>query len=110
MGPEKLVAELNEYFTRMVDVVFKYEGTLDKFIGDAIMAVWGAPVPFEDKELRGVKCALEMQEALKQLNLKRLSNNQVPLTMGIGLNTGVVVFGTWEATENRLRGIIGREI
>ncbi len=50
--PEKIVADLNEYFTLMVDVVIKYEGTLDKFIGDAIMAVWGAPVPFEDKELR----------------------------------------------------------
>ncbi len=110
MAPEKLVAELNEYFTQMVDVVFKYEGTLDKFIGDAVMAVWGAPVPFEDKELRAVKCALEMQEALKQLNLKRLGKNQLPLSMGIGINTGVVVSGNLGSDKRTDYTVIGEEV
>ncbi len=110
MAPEKLVAKLNEYFTQMVDVVFEHEGTLDKFIGDALMAVWGAPVPFEDKELRAVKCALKMQAALKQLNLKRLTNNQVPLTMGIGINTGVVVSGNLGSDKRTDYTVIGEEV
>ena len=110
MAPEKLVAGLNDYFTRMVDVVFEYEGTLDKFIGDAIMAVWGAPVPFEDKELRSVKCALEMQAALKDLNLYRLNQNLVPLTMGIGLNTGVVVSGNLGSDKHSDYTVIGEEV
>jgi class 3 adenylate cyclase len=93
MAPEKLVADLNEYFGRMVEVVFDHSGTLDKFIGDAIMAVWGAPVPFEDKELRAVACALKMQAALSDLNRKRLDRGAQPLTMGIGVNVGVVVSG-----------------
>ncbi len=110
MAPEKLVTELNEYFTQMVDVVFKYEGTLDKFIGDAIMAVWGAPVPFEDKEFRSVKCALEMMAALNHLNMERLKKNQVPLTMGIGLNTGVVVSGNLGSDKHSDYTVIGEEV
>ena len=110
MAPEKLVTELNEYFTTMVDVVFAYEGTLDKFIGDAVMAVWGAPVPFEDKELRAVKCALEMQEALRKLNLQRLQKNLAPLTMGIGINTGVVVSGNLGSDKRTDYTVIGEEV
>ncbi len=110
MAPEKIVADLNEYFTLMVDVVIQYEGTLDKFIGDAIMAVWGAPVPFEDKELRGVKAALEMQKALGQYNKTRIDKNQTPLTMGIGLNSGVVVSGNLGSDKRTDYTVIGEEV
>jgi len=110
MAPEKIVADLNEYFTLMVDVVIKYEGTLDKFIGDAIMAVWGAPVPFEDKELRGVKAALEMQKALGQYNKSRIDKNQTPLTMGVGLNSGVVVSGNLGSDKRTDYTVIGEEV
>jgi class 3 adenylate cyclase len=110
MAPEKIVADLNEYFSLMVDVVIKYEGTLDKFIGDAIMAVWGAPVPFEDKELRGVKAALEMQRALGQYNKARIDKNQTPLTMGIGLNSGVVVSGNLGSDKRTDYTVIGEEV
>ena len=110
MAPEKLVSELNEYFTQMVDVVFQHDGTLDKFIGDAIMAVWGAPVPFEDKEFRAVKCALDMQEGLRKLNLDRLGKNLAPLTMGIGLNTGVVVSGNLGSDKRTDYTVIGEEV
>ncbi len=110
MAPEKIVADLNEYFTLMVDVVLQYEGTLDKFIGDAIMAVWGAPVPFEDKELRGVKAALDMQRALGQYNKARIDKNQTPLTMGIGLNTGVVVSGNLGSDKRTDYTVIGEEV
>ncbi|HVZ80600.1 MAG TPA: adenylate/guanylate cyclase domain-containing protein [bacterium] len=110
MAPEKLVKDLNEYFTLMVDVVFKYEGTLDKFIGDAIMAVWGAPVPFEDKELRAVKAALDMQYALGQYNKARIDRNQPPLTMGVGLNSGVVVSGNLGSDKRTDYTVIGEEV
>jgi class 3 adenylate cyclase len=110
MAPEKLVKDLNEYFTLMVDVVFKYEGTLDKFIGDAIMAVWGAPIPFEDKELRGVKAALDMQYALGQYNKARIDRNLPPLTMGVGLNTGVVVSGNLGSDKRTDYTVIGEEV
>jgi len=110
MAPEKIVADLNEYFTLMVDVVMKYEGTLDKFIGDAVMAVWGAPVPFEDKELRGVKAALEMQKALGQYNKSRIDKNQTPITMGIGLNSGVVVSGNLGSDKRTDYTVIGEEV
>jgi len=108
--PEKIVADLNEYFTLMVDLVVKYEGTLDKFIGDAIMAVWGAPIPFEDKEFRAVKAALEMQQALGQLNKSRIDKNLVPLTMGVGLNSGVVVSGNLGSDKRTDYTVIGEEV
>jgi len=110
MAPEKLVAELNEYFTQMVDVVFEHEGTLDKFIGDAIMAVWGAPVLFEDKELRAVKCALKMQDTLRMLSVVRVSKGQAPLSMGIGLNCGVVVSGNLGSDKRTDYTVIGEEV
>ena len=110
MAPEKLVKDLNEYFTLMVDEVLKYEGTLDKFIGDAIMAVWGAPVPFEDKELRAVKAALDMQYALGQYNKARIDRNLPPLTMGVGLNSGVVVPGNLGSDKRTDYTVIGEEV
>jgi class 3 adenylate cyclase len=110
MAPEKLVKDMNEYFTLMVDEVLKYEGTLDKFIGDAIMAVWGAPIPFEDKELRAVKAALDMQYALGQYNKERIDRNQPPLTMGVGLNSGVVVSGNLGSDKRTDYTVIGEEV
>ena len=110
MAPEKLVADLNEYFSLMVDVVLKYEGTLDKFIGDAIMAVWGAPVPFEDKELRGVQCALDMQAVLARYNMVRVQSNRPVLPMGIVINTGVVVSGNLGSDKRTDYTVIGEEV
>jgi class 3 adenylate cyclase len=109
-SPEKIVADLNEYFTLMVDLVVEYEGTLDKFIGDAIMAVWGAPIPFEDKELRAVSAALDMQQALGQLNKSRIDKNQVPLTMGVGLNTGIMISGNLGSDKRTDYTVIGEEV
>ncbi|HUO57064.1 MAG TPA: adenylate/guanylate cyclase domain-containing protein [bacterium] len=108
--PEKIVADLNEYFTLMVDVVLKYEGTLDKFIGDAVMAVWGAPVPFEDKELRAVKAALEMQEVLATYNQARAGKKLPPITMGVGINSGMVVSGNLGSDKRTDYTVIGEEV
>jgi adenylate cyclase len=91
--PEALVDLLNEYFEQMVEVLFKYEGTLDKFMGDGIMALWGAPVAHPDDALRSVTCALEQMEVLGRFNRARIDAGQQPLAIGIGIHTGPLVAG-----------------
>ena len=92
-SPEMLVEMLNEYFEEMVDTLFKYEGTLDKFMGDGIMAIWGAPVAHPDDVVRSVSCALEMGEVLGHFNRRRLEKDLVPLAVGVGIHTGPLVAG-----------------
>lgn len=92
-SPEVLVEMLNEYFELMVDTVFKYEGTLDKFMGDGIMALWGAPVAHPDDAVRSVQCAVEMGEVLGKFNRTRLEKEQAPLAVGIGIHSGPLVAG-----------------
>lgn len=92
-SPEELVEMLNEYFEEMVDTIFKYEGTLDKFMGDGIMALWGAPVQHPDDALRSVQCALEMGEVLGRFNRRRLEQSRTPLAVGIGIHSGPLVAG-----------------
>ncbi len=91
--PEALVEMLNDYFEAMVDLVFKYEGTLDKFMGDGIMALWGAPLQNPDDPIRSVECALEMGMALGDFNRQRLERDLQPLAVGIGIHTGPLVAG-----------------
>jgi len=92
-APEEVVARLNEYLSAMVDVIFENEGTLDKFIGDAVMAVFGSPIAHDDDPLRAVKTALDMQRRLNGLNEKWTSEGREPLVIGIGINTGEVIAG-----------------
>ena len=88
-----IVDMLNEYFELMVEVVFKYEGTLDKFVGDEIMALYGAPVSHGDDAIRAVRTALEMLEVLAELNRQRAIKGDPEIRIGIGINTGHVVAG-----------------
>lgn len=88
-----VVDMLNEYFERMVEVIFKYEGTLDKFVGDEIMALFGAPVSHPDDALRAVRTALEMKQVLAQFNSERVAAGHPPIEIGIGINTGECVAG-----------------
>jgi adenylate cyclase len=91
MQSEALVMHLNEYLEAMTNIVIKYEGTLDKYIGDAIMAFWGAPIPQENHALLACKAAVEMMYVLNGLNEKwrtLKSDSKPPLNIGIGLNTG----------------------
>ncbi len=90
---EQVVDLLNEYFTEMVEIIFKYDGFLNKFIGDAIMAVYNAPLGQSHPELRAVRTAIEMQLALARLNERRQERGQFPIRVGIGINTGPVVAG-----------------
>ncbi len=92
-NPAGVVDMMNEYFEQMVEVVFKYEGTLDKFMGDGIMALWGAPVVHPDDALRSVSCALEQMDVLARFNRRRIEENQEPLAIGIGIHTGPLVAG-----------------
>jgi adenylate cyclase len=93
ISPEDLVEAMNEYFEVMVDTIFKYEGTLDKFLGDGIMALWGAPVRHPEDAVRSVSCALEMWQVLAQLNQRRQARGLHPLEVGIGIHTGPLVAG-----------------
>ena len=90
---QQIVDMLNEYFELMVEVVFKYEGTLDKFVGDEIMALCGAPVSHPDDAYRAVKVAVEQMHALEEWNLVRAAEGEEPVHIGIGINTGEVVAG-----------------
>lgn len=86
MGPDDIATLLNEYFTEMVEIVFDNGGTLDKFMGDAIMALWGAPIAHEDDADRAMKAAIEMQSVLAQLNVKWAAQGRQRVEIGIGID------------------------
>ncbi len=90
---EILVEMLNEYFELMVETLFKYEGTLDKFMGDGIMAFWGAPAVHRDDAIRCVQCALDQTEVLGQFNRARVAEGKPAIAVGLGIHTGPGVVG-----------------
>jgi adenylate cyclase len=93
LGPQGTVAMLNEYFTLMVDIIQREGGMLDKFIGDAMMAGFGVPVPHEDDADRAMRAAIAMIGELRRWNLQRAAEGRAAIDIGIGLNTDVVVSG-----------------
>jgi adenylate cyclase len=92
-APQEIVRMLNEYFELMVDVIFKHEGTLDKFVGDEIVALFGAPVALPNAEIKAIECALNMLIVLAEFNRTRASEDQDEIKIGVGINTGTVVTG-----------------
>jgi PAS domain S-box-containing protein len=90
---EEVVVMLNKYFEVMVDVVFEYGGTLDKYIGDALMAVFGSPAPLEDHAWCAMQTAVKMREKLAEFNQERLANEQLPISIGMGVHSDEVVSG-----------------
>jgi adenylate cyclase len=90
---ERVVENLREYLTRMVDAVFRNDGTLDKFVGDAVMAVFGAPVPQPDHAVRACRTGLAMMAELRALEKKWRQEGREPFHMGVGINTGEVIVG-----------------
>ncbi len=110
MPPEALVEALNQYFSIINELVFKYEGMMDKFIGETAVAVWGAPFTHDDKEIRAVKAALEIQSALKDFNISRIKKGHPPFTVGIGVHTGTVVSGNLGSNKCCDYSIIGEPL
>lgn len=106
-SPEEVVTMLNEYFDVMVKVITDNGGWLDKFIGDAIMAVWGVPYPREGDDERALNAAIEMRIALAQLNERREARGLHALKIGIGLHTGEAIVGKIGATERANLTVIG---
>jgi adenylate cyclase len=107
MDPQALVGLLNEYFTEMVGIVMQEDGVVDKYIGDAIMAVFGAPVPKKEDPVNAVRAAVRMRRALQELN-KRLEARGAPtLRTGIGIHTGGVVAGNIGSEKRMEYTVIG---
>lgn len=105
--PAQVVEMLNEYFGEMVGIVFENKGTLDKFIGDAIMAVYGAPMRLPDHALRACRAALQMRAALAAYNARREAAGKIPIHVGMGMATDEVVCGNIGSEERMEYTAIG---
>jgi adenylate cyclase len=105
MSPSSVGLLLNDYLSRMTDVIFKYEGTLDKYIGDAIMAVFGAPLDMPDHAVRAIKAALEMQERLAEWNADRKEGPAFKIR--IGINSGNAVAGEIGSVNKKEYTVLG---
>jgi len=101
-SPEEVVAILNEYLSEMTDVIMRWRGTPDKFIGDAILAFWGAPVRQDDHAELAVRCALDMVSRLSELQEKWRAAGRPVLDCGIGINTGEVIVGNIGAEGKKM--------
>ncbi len=107
LEPEEVVSILNTYMTALTEVIFKYEGTIDKYIGDCLMATFGAPLSqFNDSE-RAVMAAIDMQKTITSLNTLREERGEQKIKIGIGLNTGECILGNMGSVERMDYTVIG---
>jgi len=101
---------LNDYFEVMVEVLCQFDGTLDKYVGDELMALFGVPVDQPDAAVAAVQCAVEMQNAIKEFNRHRMAEGQSPVHSGIGINTGEVVYGAIGSSKRTKYSILGSNV
>ena len=109
LPPNEVVRFLNEYLSLMTDKIFLNNGTIDKFIGDAIMTIFGAPIQGKDDSLRAIVTAFQMQDALSELNAKRNLTSS-PMEMGIGIHTGDVLAGNIGSNKRLDYTVIGDNV
>lgn len=107
LTPQETVSMLNEYFSVMVDIIFDYGGVLDKYIGDGILAVFGAPFRTGNDPDRAVKTAIDMLTALEALNCARIANARDPLNIGIGVSTDIILAGNIGSLKRMDYTVIG---
>ena len=98
---------LNEYYEVLVEIVFRYEGTVDKFMGDGMMVIWGAPVTYEDDAQRAVLASMEIQHSIGDFNNRGRDRMGFPIQAGIGINTGPVVAGYIGSSRTMSYSVIG---
>jgi adenylate cyclase len=110
LAPERVVTMLNRYLTTMVTIIKQYQGTIDEFIGDAILVLFGAPVWQEDDAQRAVACAVDMQLAMVSINEQNRREDLPELEMGIGIHTGQVVVGNIGSQERMKYGVVGSHV
>jgi len=107
LGPAAVLSLLNEVHSCMVEVVFAHGGTLDKYIGDGLMAYFGAPLAQPDHAARALRCAQEMRSSFQKLNTVRAAAGKAELRLSIGLNTGPAVVGAMGAANRREFTVVG---
>ncbi|MCP4350153.1 MAG: response regulator [Desulfobacterales bacterium] len=107
IGPKRTVSLLNEYFSVMVDIIFRYEGILDKYIGDAMLAVFGAPFSTGEDPDRAVRTAIDMLTALEKFNRQRKTAASEPVNIGIGINTDRILSGNIGSLKRMDYTVIG---
>lgn len=107
LPPDEVVSQLNTYFSAMIDIIYQQEGTLDKFMGDAILCYWGAPAEVSDHAQRATRCAFQMHEKLKELNEAWKKQGKDTFQIGIGINTGIVVAGNVGDTRKMEYTVMG---
>jgi len=109
-NPEELVSQLNEYFTHMVDIVFKHQGTVDKFVGDMVMALFGAPLDDPDHAEHAVLAAVDMVEELGRLNTAWAARGMTQLDIGVGINSGDMIAGNIGSSAIMSYTVIGDNV
>ncbi len=110
LTPHEVIEFLNLYLEAMVDVISQYEGTIDEIIGDAILVIFGAPVPCEDHAAKAVACGLAMQLAMAEVNCRLAAKGAVELEMGIGIHTGRVIVGNIGSLRRTKYAAVGSNV
>jgi adenylate cyclase len=105
--PEEVLRFLDDYFGRMTQVVHGREGSVNKFLGDGLMALWGAPEPLADHAVHAVRAALDMQKVMREINERRVADGEPPLRIGIGVHTGFVAAGMLGGSGQSEYSVIG---
>jgi adenylate cyclase len=110
LSPHEVIEFLNLYLEAMVDVISRYEGTIDEIIGDAILIIFGAPLPCDDHAAKAVACGLAMQLAMTEVNRRLVAKSAAPLEMGIGIHTGRVIVGNIGSLRRTKYAAVGSNV